>query len=63
MHEQMFYSTYSRKISLAFFDPDYIGKKNKPNFDTFTDGSFDHLLSVKVKISLNFKGNAVQNVH
>ena len=34
---------------LAFSDPDYIGKSFKIIFDTFTDGSSDHLLSIKVK--------------
>ena len=48
---------------MAFSDPDYIGKSLKPNIDTFIDGSSDHLVSVNVKILLNFEGNFVQNVH
>ena len=48
---------------MAFSDPDYIGKSLKPNIDTFTDDRSAHLLSVNVKILLNFEGNVVQNVH
>ena len=35
----------------------------KTIIDTFTDGSSDHLLSVNVKMLLNFEGNFAQNVH
>ena len=48
---------------MAFSDQEYIDKSLKPNIDTFTDGSSDHLLSIYVKILLNFGWNVVQNVH
>ena len=47
----------------TFSDPGYSAESLKPNIDTFTDGSSDHLLTVNVKFLLNFKGNVVQNVH
>ena len=46
-----------------FLEPEYIGKSLKPNIETFTDGSSDHLLSVNVKFLLKFEGNVVQKVH
>ena len=63
---QRFY--YDAKLSADeenwhFQNPEYSGKSLKSNTDTFTDGSSDRLLSVNVKLLLNFEGNVVQNVH
>ena len=44
---------------MAFSDTDYIGKSFETIFDTFTHSNSDYLLSVKVKILLNFEGNDV----
>ena len=45
----------TRKI--GFLDRDYLGMSLKPNTDSFTDSSSDHLFMVNVKVLLNFEGN------
>ena len=44
---------------MTILDTDCIGKSFETIFNTFTYGNSDHLLSVKVKILLNFEGNDV----
>ena len=56
-------SDVSHFFTLDFPNPDYIGRSLKPNIDTLTDGNSDYLLSVDVKILLNYQAFIVQNLH
>ena len=59
LNRERFY--YDAKLSAdeekAFSDHDYIGNSLEPkNISTFIHGSSDHLVSVNVKILMNFEG-------